>query len=282
MKKFLLLLALCLGVSIANAQVTGFYVDDGVVLSGNQWHYDNLSIVDAGSSNYLVITPNEYYYSYLPAFYTPTINYLIGDIVLGYRPYVRNGYLGWYVQARYGHYFVYQWANKWYALGLYSVPVYYSYSYNLIGMRYIDMRRWHFAPPPGPRPHHHHGTPPPHHGYNHGTPHHPNHHHGTPPPNNNHGGYVPGSQRGSGTTVRPANPPSNGNGSVRPSNPPSGGNRGTTVRPSGPPSGGSRSGGYTPGSSRSSGSSGGSVSRPPSGSRGSAPSRSSGGSTRRR
>ena len=294
MKKFLLLLAFCLGVSIANAQVVGFYVDDGVVLSGKQWHCNNLSIIDAGSSNYLIITPTEYYYSYLPEFYTPTINGLIGDVVLTYRPYVKDGCLGWYIHARYADYFLYQWEGYWQAVRIYYAPVYYNYLYNLCGMRYIDMRRWHFAPPPGPRPHHHHhhGTPPHHHGT---PPHHPGHNNGTPPPSGSHNqGH--GSQRGSGTTVRPSNPPSNGNGSVRPpsrpngngsvrpANPPSGGNRGSTTRPANPPSGGSRSGGFAPGSSRSSGgSSRGTVSRPAGGNRGSSPApRSSGGSSRRR
>ena len=265
-------------------------------MSGEQWHYDNLSIVNAGNCTYLIITPTEYYYSYLGAFSYSLIRDLVGDYPSSYRPYVRNGYLGWLVYGNRGVYFAYYVSNRWYYAQLYSRPVYYNYHYNLYGARYVDMRRWHFAPPPGPRPnyhyhhHHHHGTPPPqnHHGNHHGTP---------PPQNHNHGGYVPGSQRGSGTTTRPTNPPSNGrpNGSVRPSNPPSGGRSGSTVRSSGSSSGGSRSGGYTPGPSRSSGgytpgpsrssggSSGGSVSRPPSGSRGSSPApRSSGSSTRRR
>lgn len=280
MKKFLLLLALCLGVSFANAQVVGFYVDDGVNLSGSQWHYDNLSIIDAGNSNYLVITPNEYYYSYLPPFYAPVINYVINDVTLSYRPYVRYGYIGWYIIGIYGSYFVYPRSNAWYCVKLYSRPVYYNYHYNLCGVRYVDMRRWHFAPPPGPRPHnhYHHGTPPPPR---------PNHHSGTPPPPNNRGGYVPGSQRGSGATVRPSGPSPSGrtSGTVRPSTQPSGsnGSRGTTVRPASPPSGGSRSGGYTPGSSRSSGGRS-SVTRSPSGNRSgenTAPS-SSGSSGRRR
>lgn len=288
MKKFFLMLALCLGVSIANAQNVGFYVDDGMVLNGNQWHYDNLSIIDAGNLTYLVITPTEYYYSTLPAFDALTINSFLHDVSQSYRPYIWNGYLGWLVYARYGVYFVYQWGNSWHYARIDTEPVYYNYYYNLCGLRYIDMRIWHFAPPLGPRPHHHHhGTPAPYSG----------HHQGTPPPvKPNGGGYGSGSQRGSGTTVRPSNPPTggngsvrpptrpNGNGSARPSNPPSGSNRGTTVRPVNPPSGGSRSGGYTPGSRRSSsGSFSGTVSRPPSGSRGTTPTpRPAGGSSRRR
>ena len=279
MKKFLLLLVLCLGVSITNARDVGFYLDEGVTLSGDQWHYDNLSIVYAGNGNYLVITPNEYHYSYLADFSYPLVRNLIRDEPASYRPYVRDNYIGWLVYGRSATYFVYQIGNGWYCMRFYSAPVYYDYRYELYGIRYVDMRRWHFAPPPVPRHHrhhHHHGTPPP--------PPYNEHHHGTPPPDNNRGGYVQGSQRGSGNATRPANPPAGErpNGSARPSNPHSG-NRSTSVRSSGSSSRESRHGGYSTGSNRNSGrSSGGSVSRSPSGSRSGNSSRSSGNSTRRR
>lgn len=199
---------------MTNAQVAGFYINDGYALNGNQWHYPNLSIIDAGQSNYLVITPTEYYYSSLPVFDAPTINSFLPDVAQTYRPYIWNGYLGWLVYARYGIYFVYEWGNSWHYARIDTTPVYYNYCYNLCGVRYIDMRRWHFAAPPGPRHHHHH------HHHHSVTP----SHHGTPPAHGSHqgsysssshrtsgvsvrqGSYTSGSQRTSGVTVRQSRP----------------------------------------------------------------------------
>jgi len=229
MKRFLLLLAMCFSIGMANAQVSGFYVDDGIYLSDRQWHYDNLSIVEANNSLYLIITPYEYYYSYLDPINQEEVSYFINDDIVSCSPYVRGSVIGWLVCGRYERYFVYRRYNSLCYVKLLAAPVFYNYSYNLYGKHFVDMRRWHFAPPPGPRPHHydrHFGSRP------------QNRHHGTPPKGNpNHGGgYIPGghgSPRPSGKNVN-SGIGNNRSGSTvrRPSSLPE--NRGSSARPSPP------------------------------------------------
>ena len=203
MKKVLLFLVCVFTVHISSAQLNDIYLSNDVVLSDNQWHFDDYSVIEATGNNYLVITPNQYYYYYLPAFNVFDFEIRYGDRVCSYKPYVYRNNLGWYVNGAYHNYFYYP-ANG-YCVMLSYVPVFYDFYYQFKRHRHIDLRCWHWRP----HGHYHHLWKPPHRPHHHyDKPHHPHNGYDKPRPPK-HDGYS-----------RPHNnPPKNGN--VRPPSRPS-------------------------------------------------------------
>ena len=262
MKKVLLVLAVLFAVQTASAQLNDIYLRDDVVLSGNQWHFDDYSVIEANNDVYLVITPNAHYYKHLPPFNKVAFEQYYGISVLGVRPYVFNSYLGWYVQGYYSNYFYDPIHST--CITLSYVPVFYNFYYSVQRLRHLNLRYWHWKTSGryyqiwhSSRRHHDHYRNP------HFQPNGPavrpgnNPHRNGPavrPGNNPHrngnGPAVgPGNnppRNGNGPAVRPGNnPPRNGNGpAVRPGNAPSRNGSGQSVRPGNNPhrSGSTRSG----------------------------------------
>ena len=181
------MLALLLGLQTASAQINDIYVRDGIVLTGNQWHFDEYSIMEANDYNYLVITPNQYYYYRLTPLNLGYLSGYYGDTMLECTPYVYSGTFGWYVRGRRYHYFCYPNGSM---IRLSYVPVFHEFFYAISRLRHLNMRHWHWRHPryhhlPGYRclPNHHRPSLP---GYN-NKPHHGSHppqgHAGRPPQN---------------------------------------------------------------------------------------------------
>ncbi|MBQ8870473.1 MAG: hypothetical protein IJ019_03760 [Alphaproteobacteria bacterium] len=214
MKKVLLFLAFVLVMQTATAQLNDIYLSDDVVLSDNQWHFDDYSVIEATGNNYLVITPNRYYYCHLPPFSVFDFEMRYGDRVRSYKPYVYNNAFGWYVNGVYHDYFYCPVTSV--CIRLSYVPVFYNFYYHFNRHRHIDLRCWHWRP----HGHYHHLWKPPHR---------PHHHYDKP--HNLHNGYDKSRPPRNDGFSRPHNgAPANGN--VRPHNEPP---RGGAVKPNNQP-----------------------------------------------
>lgn len=141
MKKLLLILIACFFVLTVAAQNKGIHVDKRIYLTGNQWHYDNLSILEANETYYMVITPQEYYYDKLEAFDLETFLRSIDDEVLDQFPYVYKNTLGWYVRGKHLSYFCFPNGK---VTTLYPAPLKYANKYYVCRKLYIDISKWHW------------------------------------------------------------------------------------------------------------------------------------------
>ena len=150
MKKVLLFLVLLFVGQTTFAQINDIYINDGVVLSGNQWHFDNYSVIEANNGNYLVIYPNGYNYQYLPAFAPRVFENLYHERVYSFKPYVFNNCLGWYVDCPVHDYFYYPNGTL---VTLNYVPVFHNFYYTLRHLRHINLRNWYWRRPDYYRPH---------------------------------------------------------------------------------------------------------------------------------
>ena len=273
MKKFLLLfLAFACSMQLASAQLDDIYLSDEIVLTDNQWHFDDYSVIEARNNNYLVVTPNAYYYRQLPPFNRYDFERLYNERVYSISPYVYDNAFGWYVKCAYYHYFYCPITGVCYRLSY--IPVFYNFHYNVYRHRHIDLRYWHWRPNGRYHhlwkpPHHHHPhhkppqhRPPQNHPRPNGPAHGPNHppksndatkpggHHpnggntharpATPPSRNGNVSRPASPPRGNGNVSRPASPPSRGSSSARPSSPPSRGSSGVRQSPPSRSSGSSR------------------------------------------
>lgn len=116
-------------------------VEDGVDLTGDQWHTDDASILAANNSQYIVVRgPTRYRYS-LGRLDIPAYERLWGYRVSSYRPYYYNGSLGWYVLAGLVNYFIYP-DGRWCRLDY--RPYYYPYRYHIAHCHRINFFDWHF------------------------------------------------------------------------------------------------------------------------------------------
>jgi len=217
-----------LTVHISSAQLNDIYLSNDVVLSDNQWHFDDYSVIEATGNNYLVITPNRYYYNYLPPFSVFDFEMRYGDRVRYYKPYVYNGAFGWYVDCIYQDYFYCP--STMVCIRLSYVPVFYNFYYNIYRHRHIDLRCWHWRP----HGHYHHLWKPPHRPHHHyDKPHRPHNGYDKPRPPKNDGYSKPHNSRPAPGVRPPSRPPQNPNVS-RPHGQPNRGN--AYSRPSTPPS----------------------------------------------
>lgn len=119
----------------------GYDVAEDVYLTGNQWHTDGYSYLEADNNRYLVVAGDTRFYRTL---YRPDITGLqvrFGDVIISYRPFFHAGCLGWYIAGRLHNYFLYP-NGRWCYLTF--RPVYYDYHYNICGLRYINFYHWHF------------------------------------------------------------------------------------------------------------------------------------------
>ena len=239
MKKFLLLfLAFACSMQLASAQLNDIYLSDEIVLTDNQWHFDDYSVIEATNNNYLVVTPNAYYYRQLPPFNRMEFERRYNDLVRSISPYVYDNYFGWYVQCVNYHYFYRP--DTRVCIILSYVPVFYNFHYNVYRHRHLDLRHWHWRP----TGRYHHLWKPPHRPQpQHKPPQHkpkPNAQKPSPnQPSKNNGvtkPYGPKPNGGSSHT-KPATPPSRNGNVSKPATPPRG--NGNVSRPSSPPSRGS-------------------------------------------
>lgn len=116
-------------------------VAEDVYLTGNQWHTDGYSYLEADNNRYLVVAGDTRFYRTL---YRPDIARLqvrFGDVIISYRPFFHAGCLGWYIAGRLRNYFMYP-DGRWCYLNF--RPVYYDYHYNICGLRHINFYHWHF------------------------------------------------------------------------------------------------------------------------------------------
>ena len=161
MKKVLLFLAILLMGQSAFAQINDIYINDGVVLSGNQWHFDNYSVMEANNGNYLVVNPYGYTYQYLPPFVPADFEARYRERVYSFQPYIYNNCLGWYVNCSVNRYFYYP---NGALVRLSYVPVFHQVYYTLKHLRHINLRNWHWHRPGynyyNPRPPQHNYRPP--------------------------------------------------------------------------------------------------------------------------
>ena len=201
MKKVLLFLVILFIGQNTFAQVNDIYVNDGVVLSGNQWHFDNYSVIEANDGNYLVVSPNGYNYQYLPAFVPRTFEHRYNERVYSFKPYVFNGCLGWYIDCPAHDYFCYPNGTL---VTLSYVPVFHNFYYAVRHLRHINLRNWHWRRPGyyyKPHPYH-----PPHNHYRPPYQHHPNGNVSRPPQQHHPNGNVsrpPQQHRPNGNVSRP-------------------------------------------------------------------------------
>ena len=175
MKRVLFFLALLLTMQTANAQINDIYLSSGVVLSDNQWHFDDYTVIEANNGTYLVITPNNYYYSRLAPFDRYAFEYSYGVNVLGFKPYVYNNCLGWYIQGSYSNYFYNPVTNA--CITLSFVPVFYDFYYSVQRLRHLNLRYWHWRT----AGRYHHLWHPPHHRHDHYRHNPPHNNHSRPP-----------------------------------------------------------------------------------------------------
>ena len=141
MKKLLFLLMCVLGMHTARAQLTDIWLDDGVILSNDQWHYNDFSIITTNRNTFLVITPESYFYRQIPPYRKPYFPRLYQDVVLNYYPYFYRGRIGWYVHGRRFNYF-YNGIDDYVILNL--APMMLDFWLDLAHMRHLDLRHWHF------------------------------------------------------------------------------------------------------------------------------------------
>ncbi len=131
----------------------GYDVAENVYLTGNQWHTDGYSYLEAGRNYYLIIAGNNRFYQEL---YRPNLSELevrFGDVIVSCRPYYYGNCLGWYIMGKLRSYFFYP-DGRWCCLSF--RPVYYDYHYDICGVRHINFYHWHFWS--GRHHHHYHGT----------------------------------------------------------------------------------------------------------------------------
>lgn len=147
MKKILFILAICLFATSANAQKNGIPVDKRIYLTGEQWHYDNFSILEANNDYYMVISPKEYYYEKLEPMDREAFNTVVNDTILDCYPYVLKNSLGWYIRGKYLCYF---YSRKGNLTVLHPQPLKYNYRYYVCLKLFIDLSRWHWYTPSKP------------------------------------------------------------------------------------------------------------------------------------
>ena len=148
MKK-VLFLAVTLMLSLSSA-AQGYYVsnddyiytiNDGIVLTGEQWHTNDASILAANNSQYLVVRGPTREYHLLRMFSAYDYERIWGRHISHYKPYYHFGCLGWYVVAGLVDYFIFP-DGRWCRLA--TRPHYYSYHYHVAHCRHINFYDWHF------------------------------------------------------------------------------------------------------------------------------------------
>ena len=174
MKKVLLFLAFALVMQVAQAQINEIYLSNGVVLTGNQWHFDDYSVMEANNGVYIIITPNGYNYYQLQHFDKLSFELAYSEIVYSVKPYIYNNQFGWYIRGHYRNYFYYPDGS---VVVLSYVPTFYTFHYDVARLTYLNLRYWHWKTAGlyhhlWHKPHHYH-HPPQHHHHNH----HPHHGH---------------------------------------------------------------------------------------------------------
>ena len=194
MKKVLLFLAFALVMQVASAQINDIYLSNGVVLTGNQWHFDDYSVMEANNGIYVIVTPNGYNYYQLQQFDKVSFELAYADIVYSVRPYIYNNQFGWYIRGHYRNYFYYPNGS---VIVMSYVPTFYTFHYDVARLTYLNLRYWHWRTAGlyhhlWHKPHHYH-HPPQHHHHNHHSGH--NGHHYEPAKHRN-GHVVPPSRNG--------------------------------------------------------------------------------------
>ncbi|MBQ8786003.1 MAG: hypothetical protein IJZ59_08220 [Alphaproteobacteria bacterium] len=220
MKKIFLMLAVVMtSLTTVSAQsyLDNVYLEDGVVLTDNQWHFNQYSVFET-NRGYLLVTPYGYSYHHLPELKPWSIG---NDVIISYSPYVYEGVLGYYVVGKRRNWFYYP---SGITVELYTRPAFWDIHYAVSNLRCLDLRNWfwrHSTPPAWrPKPHHMHHPNPPYRDYNHSRPNHGVNHPYNPPRNHNgnvgnsHHQRPIGNNHGNvGNSHRPT-PPRNNNGNV--------------------------------------------------------------------
>lgn len=116
-------------------------IEDGVDLTGEQWHTNDASILAANNSQYIVVRGPTRYRYVLGSLNIPAYERVWGYRISDYRPYYYNGSLGWYVLAGLINYFIYP-DGRWCRLGY--EPYYYPYRYHIAHCHRINFFDWHF------------------------------------------------------------------------------------------------------------------------------------------
>lgn len=116
-------------------------IDDGVDLTGEQWHTNDASILAANNSQYIVVRGPTRYRYVLGSLNIPAYERVWGYRISDYRPYYYNGSLGWYVLAGLINYFIYP-DGRWCRLSY--EPYYYPYRYHIAHCHRINFFDWHF------------------------------------------------------------------------------------------------------------------------------------------
>ena len=232
MKKIFLMLAVVMtSLTTVSAQsyLDNVYLEDGVVLTDNQWHFGSYSVFETTNRGYLLVTPYGYSYHHLPVLKPYSIG---NDVIISYSPYVYEGVLGYYVVGKRKNWFYYP---SGITVELYTRPSFWDIHYAVSNLRCLDLRNWfwrHSTPPAWkPKPNHMHQPNPPYQDYRPSRP-----HHGVNPPHN-----PPRNNNGNVGTSHPQRPVGNNPGNVGNSNPQrpprnNNGNVGSSSRPT-PPSG---------------------------------------------
>ena len=185
MKKLLLFLAFALVMQVASAQINDVYLSSGVVLTGNQWHFDDYSVMEANNGVYVIVTPNGYNYYQLQQFDKRSFELAYADVVYSMKPYIYNNQFGWYIRGHYRNYFYYPNGN---IIVMSYEPTFYTFHYDVARLTYLNLRYWHWRTAGlyhhlWHKPHHYHHPPQKHH-HNHPHPGHNGQHNRPEPPKN--------------------------------------------------------------------------------------------------
>lgn len=141
MKQILLLVGLLASI-VVNAQNQGIKIDDGIFLTGKQWHYEDYSILEANYNYYLVINPKEYYYVKLEDFDPEPFYAAINDSIVKYQPYVYKKQIGWFVQGQVLSYF---YSPQIGVTTLLDPRIRYgTKTYYVCRKEYLDVSKWHW------------------------------------------------------------------------------------------------------------------------------------------
>lgn len=147
MKKIIFILAACLLSISAAAQKNGIPVDKRIYLTGEQWHYETFSILEANNNYYMVISPKEYSYEKLEPFDREKFDAVVNDTILDIQPYIFKKILGWYIRGKGLCYF---YSPKGNITTLYPQPLKFCYQYFVCRKLFIDLSRWHWYTPSSP------------------------------------------------------------------------------------------------------------------------------------
>ena len=118
----------------AQSYLDNVYLEDGVVLTDNQWHFGSYSVFETTNRGYLLVTPYGYSYHHLPVLKPYSIG---NDVIISYSPYVYEGVLGYYVVGKRKNWFYYP---SGITVELYTRPSFWDIHYAVSNLRCLDLR----------------------------------------------------------------------------------------------------------------------------------------------